>query len=80
METKAKLTPKQIQDQLLRYFQGDMNKVKELVRCCNSIGFKISENIDEVIKYPEHFATLITYSDLGILGKLADSLTKLKGK
>jgi len=80
MESKATLTPKQIQEQLLRYYQGDIKKVKELVRCCNAIDFKISENIEAVIKYPEHFSLLVTYSDLGLLGKLADSLTKLKGK
>lgn len=74
------LTPKQIQDQLLRYFNGDVKRVKELVRCCNALDLKISENIELIAKNPEHFALIITYSDLGILGKLVDTLNILKGK
>lgn len=74
------LTPKQIQDQLLRYFNGDINRVKELSRCCNALDFKISENIEVIAKNPEQFALIITYSDLGILGKLVNTLNILKGK
>ena len=74
------LTPKQVQDQLLRYYNGDINKVKELSRCCNALDFKISENIEVIAKNPEHFALIITYSDLGLLGKLVNTLNILKGK
>jgi len=74
------LTTKDLQDQLTRYFNGDVNRVKTMVRGCNAIGFKMSDHLEEISKNPESFMILITYSDLGILGKLADSLEKLKGK
>ena len=74
------LTTKQVTEQLLRYFNGDMERVKLLAKGCNAIGFKISENLESIQKNPEQFMLLITYSDLGILGKLADTLIVLKGK
>jgi len=70
---------------LLRHFEGDSSKVKELGRGCKAIGFPIAENLDKVvtiegtkISFTPHFILLITYSDLGILGKLADSLESMK--
>lgn len=74
------ITIKDVQDQLTRYFNGDKEKVKQLAKDCNAIGFKISENIESIQKNPEQFTLLITYSDLGILGKLTETLTKLKGE
>ena len=70
----------QLGKQLLNYFDGDKSRVQELGRCCKAIGFPISENVEVISKNPEHFMLLITYSDLGILSKLADSLDKLKQK
>jgi hypothetical protein len=49
-----------------------------MARGCNAIGFKMSEHLEAISKNPESFMILITYSDLGILGKLADSLELLK--
>ena len=72
------LTTKDVQAQLTRYFDGDVSRVKELARGCNAIGFKISENLEAISKNPEQFTLLISYSDLGILGKLADTLDVLK--
>ncbi|NOQ31134.1 MAG: hypothetical protein GQ570_08440 [Helicobacteraceae bacterium] len=69
---------KELSKQLLNYFNGDKERVKELGRACKSIGFPIGENVDIIAKQPEHFMLLVTYSDLGILGKLADSLEILK--
>ncbi len=74
------LTAKDVQEQLLRYFNGDIERVKLLVKGCNALDFKISDNLESIQKNPEHFTMLITYSDLGILGKLADTLAVLKGK
>ena len=70
----------ELSKQLLNYFDGDKDRVKELGRCCREIGFPISDNIEAISKHPEQFALLITDSDLGILGKLADSIHTLKGK
>jgi hypothetical protein len=72
------LTTKDLQDQLTRYFNGDIARVKTMAKGCNAIGFKMSEHLEEISKNPESFMVLITYSDLGILGKLADSLELLK--
>ena len=70
---------------LLRHFEGDSSKVKELGRGCKAIGFPIAENLDKVvtiegktIAFTPHFILLITYSDLGLLGKLADSLEEMR--
>jgi len=73
------ITPKDLQEQLTRYFNGDIERVKAMAKGCNAIGFKMSEHLEAISKNPEEFMILITYSDLGILGKLADSLNKLKG-
>lgn len=72
------ITAKDLQEQLTRYFNGDIKRVKEMARGCNAIGFKMSDHLEEISKNPELFMILITYSDLGILGKLADSLELLK--
>jgi len=73
------LIAKDLQEQLTRYFDGDIERVKTMAKGCNAIGFKMSEHLEAISKNPEAFMILITYSDLGILGKLADSLNKLKG-
>ena len=70
----------ELQRQLLNYFGGDKKRLVALADGCNEIGFPIRDNIESISKNPEHFAILITYSDLGILGKLTDSIKKLKGK
>ena len=71
---------KQLIQQLLNYFEGDKTRVKRLGDGCKAIGFSLSEekNIDAVIANPEAFTTIISYSDLGILGKLTDVLEVLK--
>lgn len=71
---------KKLVQQLLNYFNQEQSKVKALGDGCRAIGFPLNteENIDAVASNPEAFATLISYSDLGILGKLVDVLTILK--
>jgi len=71
---------KQLQKQLLNYFDGNKERVKNLAQGCQAIDFPIRENIDAIVSHPEQFALLITYSDLGILDKLAKTLTILKEK
>ena len=74
------ITKQELQKQLLRFFDGDKERLKKLAVSCKAIGFPIGENIESIQKNPEHFSLLITYSDLGILSKLTDSLEVLKGK
>jgi len=74
------ITKKQVQEQLLRYFEGDKSRLKKLAKSCNELGFPIGENISAIQKHPGHFSLLISYSDLGILSKLTDSLEVLKQK
>lgn len=72
------LTARGLQDQLTRYFDGDLEKVKTLSNNCKAIGFKMSDHLEAISKNPEEFMILISYSDLGILGKLENALNKLK--
>jgi len=67
-----------LQSQLLKYFDGDKSRLIRLAESCEIIGFRIRDNIDAISKHPEQFSLLITYSDLGILSKLTDSLKQLK--
>jgi len=80
MESKTTLDKRvaALQKQLLNFFGGDKVRLKRFALDCESIGFKLRDNIDAIVKYPEHFSLLISYSDLGILSKLADSLNILK--
>ena len=68
---------KQLGEQLTRYL-GSTEKVKQMAKDCKSIGFTMSEHLQGIKDNPEHFMMLITYSDLGVLDKLAESLNKLK--
>ena len=68
---------KELGEQLTRYL-GSTEKVKQMAKDCKAIGFTMSEHIEGIKENPEHFMLLITYSDLGVLGKLAESLNKLK--
>lgn len=72
------VTKEELQKRLLKYFDGDMDRLKALAKGCNAIGFKVSENIEAISEKPEEFVYLITLSDLGILPKLADTLEKLR--
>lgn len=74
------VTKEDLGKQLLNYFGGDVNRVKTLASSCKALGFTLGENLESIGKNPEHFSLLITYSDLGILSKLTDSLEVLKQK
>lgn len=74
------ITKQDLQKQLLRFFEDDKERLKKLATSCKILGFPIGENIESIQKNPEHFSLLITYSDLGILDKLTNSLEILKGK
>jgi len=69
-----------LQQQLLTFFSNDKSRLKSFAQNCELIGFKLRDNIDAIVEFPEHFSLLISYEDLGILPKLAGSLNILKGK
>ncbi len=71
---------KHLSDALTRHFDGDTDKVKKMATECKTIGFTMSEHLDHIEKNPEQLLLLVTYSDLGVLGKLAESINKLKGR
>ena len=75
----AQLTKEELGAKLLRYFKGDRARVKSLADGCKSIGFPLAQNMDAISKHPEHFLLLVSYSDLGILTKLKETLDILKG-
>ncbi len=74
------ITKQELQKQLLRFFEGDKNRLKKLAVSCKELGFPIGENIESIQKNPEHFQILITFSDLGMLEKITNSLEILKAK
>ena len=74
------ITKQDLQKQLLRFFEGDKERLRKLANSCKVLGFPIGENIESIRKNPEHFQILITFSDLGMLEKITDSLEVLKGK
>lgn len=75
-----KITKGDLQKQLVRYFGGDKEKVRRLAQDCRALGFDLGTNIKAIQDYPEQFTTLISFSDLGILSKLNETLETLKGK
>ena len=74
------VTKQELQKQLLRFFEGDKNRLKKLATSCKILGFPIGENIESIQKNPEQFQILITFSDLGMLEKITNSLEILKEK
>ena len=74
------ITKQDLQKQLLRFFDGDKERLRKLANSCKVLGFPIGENIESIRKNPEHFQILITFSDLGMLEKITNSLEILKGK
>ena len=73
------MTAKDLQGQLTRYFDGDIEKVKKLSKDCKDLDFKLSDNLEAIQQHPEQFQILITFSDLGILDKVFTTLSILKG-
>ena len=74
------VTKGDLQKRLLRYFDGDKERVKRLATGCRAVGFDIGTNIKAIQEHPEQFMTLISFSDLGFLDKLTETLEVLKGK
>ncbi len=65
--------------QLTKYL-GGKDKVKVFVKECKSVGLNIGnpDIIRNIAKEPEYFTVLISYSELGLLKKLGEAITKIK--
>lgn len=70
----------QFQKSLLRHYKGDVKLAKEFIKELKDLGLDISteEVINEIFQKPHHLTLLITYSDLGILRKVGESIIGLK--
>jgi len=73
-------TVNDLQNKLLRYWNGDKERVKQMATDCKTIGFPLGENLEAIAEHPEQFMLLITYNDMGVLNKLAQALRTLQGK
>ena len=71
---------KKFQLALLRHYKDDKELAKQFIKEVRDLGLDISD--EEVIKKihnrPEQLALLITYSDLGMLRKIGESMNALK--
>lgn len=67
------------QKSLLRAFDNDVHSAKEFIKELKDLGLDISneEVIHEIHKKPHHLALLKTYSDLGMIRKIAESINGL---
>lgn len=72
---------KQLIAQLKSHYKNDINMIKRLSSGCRCLGLNLKDEeiIDAIADNPEHFFTLMTFSDFGILDKIKESLEKLKG-
>jgi len=77
----AQVKRQRLIDQLLIYFNQDMNRLVRLGNGLRMLGIDTSNEVhlDRIAQNPEHFMLIITYSDLGILDKMTDSVNILKG-
>ena len=68
------------QKSLLRHYKGDIKLAKEFIKELKDLGLDISteEVINEIFNNPHHLTLLITYSDLGLLKKIGESITGLQ--
>ncbi len=70
----------QFQKSLLRHYKGDIALAKAFIKELRDMGLDISneEIINEIFQKPHHLTLLITYSDLGMLRKIGESLNGLR--
>ena len=72
------MTAKDLQAQLTRYFDGDVEKVKKLSAECKALDFKLSDNLESIQTNNNEFFSLVALSEFGFLGKTVAILNKLK--
>lgn len=71
---------KKFQQSLIRYFDGNKLQAKEFIVECKTLGLDLSDEevINEIHSQPHHLTLLLTYSNLGLLRKIAESFNGLK--
>jgi len=71
---------KKFQQSLLRYFDGNKILAKEFIKECRSFDLDLSDEevLNEIHAKPHHLTLLLTYSNLGLLRKIAESVDGLK--
>jgi len=71
----------QLINQLLIYFNQDMSRLHRLGDGLRMLGIDTNDSatLDRIAANPEFFTTLISYSDLGLLSKLRESVDTIKG-
>lgn len=81
------VTAKELQPYLIRACGGDVERVKLLAKNCKTIGLPIGENIDALVEtdsgnvvFTPELVLLISYSDMGILGKLTEVIENVQKK
>ena len=72
------MTARDLQTQLTRYFDGNIDRVKTLSEECKALDFKLSDNLESIQRNDKEFFSLVTLSELGFLGRTVDILKKLK--
>ena len=74
MEAKRRLG-----SQLTKYL-GSKEKVKVFARECKAVGLNLGDInvIKQISAEPEWFTVLISYSELGLLPRLGNAVSKLK--
>ena len=70
---------KRFGSQLTKYL-GSRDRVKVFVKECKTIGLELGDVniIQKIADEPEWFSVLISYSELGLLKRLGESINKLK--
>jgi len=77
----AQRKKEQLVAQLLSYYSNDVTRLQKMSAGLKLVGIDVNDEyiLDSIAANPEHFLTLITYADLGILEKLTTSVNIIKG-
>jgi len=67
--------------QLMNYFEQDASRLVQLGEGLKMLGIDTNDSatLDRIAQYPEYFTTLISYSELGLLTKMKQSVDIIKG-
>ena len=78
----ASVKKSQLIEQLMNYFEQDKSRLLRLGDGLRLLGLDTNDAhlLDKIAERPEVFATLISYSDLGLLSKLKEVVDILKEK
>ena len=68
-------------DQLMIYYNNDQTRLVQLGDALRMLGIDSNDEatLNRIAENPAHFTQIITYTDLGLLQKLKESVDVLKG-